>query len=143
MLRQDDYIKAQLVEFSWRQGKEYGSSATPACMIMSVLANRVQAGWGTWMEVLDNVDRYAAAPLVYEGTPELWKPDFTKLLHEVDVIFAGSANHARPFVNRTQQVPCMYWADTRRIETEFFKRKIQGNPDHRIALNQNTLSFYL
>jgi hypothetical protein len=142
LLRQDDYLKALLVQFCWRQGKEYGTSSTPATMIMSVLANRVRAGWGTWQEVLDNVDRYAAAPLVYEGTPEMWKPDFTDLLHKVDLIHAGSLNTAMAFVNRTQQEPCMYWADTRRIETEFFKKKIQGNPEHRLMMNQNTLVFY-
>ena len=109
---------------------------------MSVLANRVRAGWGTWLEVLESVDRYAAAPLVYEGMPDLRDPGFTRLLHEVDLIFAGSKNDALAFVNRTQQEPAMYWADTRRIETEFFKKKIQGNPEHRIIMNQNTLSFY-
>lgn len=142
MLRQDDYIKAHLVLFAWRQGKEYGTSHIPACMIMSVLSNRVKAGWGTWQEVLDNVQKYAAEPLVSEGSPNLWDPCFTRILHEVDLIYAGSANHAMAFVNRTQQEPAMYWADTRRIQSEFFKKKIQDNSDHRIIINQNTLSFY-
>ena len=142
MLRQDDLCKSLLVIFAWRQGLEYGNGHIPACMIMSVLANRVRAGWGTWLEVLDSVDRYAAAPLVYEGTPDLREPGFTRLLHEVDLIYAGSKNDALAFVNRTQQEPAMYWADTRRIETEFFKKKIQGNPEHRIIINQNTLALY-
>lgn len=141
MLRQDDFIKSQIVLFAWRNGNEYGGHVVP-CMIMSVLANRVKAGWGTWLEVLDAVDRYAACPLVYEGTPQLYDPNFTRLLHEVDLIHAGSKNDAMAFYNRTQQEPAMYWADTRRIETPFFKAKIQGNPDHRIVMNQNTFSLY-
>jgi len=142
MLRQDDFVKSQLVLFAWRQGKEYGNHHAPACAIMSVLANRVRAGWGTWLEVLDSVDRYAATTLVYEGTPDLREPGFTRLLHEVDLIFSGSKNDAMAFVNRTQQEPALYWADTRRIDTEFFKKKIQGNPEHRIIMNQNTLALY-
>lgn len=141
MLRQDDFIKSQLVLFGWRQGKEYGGHHVPN-MIMSVLANRVKAGWGTWLEVLDHVDRYAAAPLVYEGTPQLYDPIFTRLLNDVDLIYAGSQNDAVCFVDRTHKEPAMYWADLRHIETEFFKKKIQGNPDHRIIMNQNTFSLY-
>ena len=70
-------------------------------MILSVLANRQRNGWGTWLEVLQNVDRYAAAPLIYEGQPEPWDPNFTRLLQEVDLIYSGAENYAVGYRNRT------------------------------------------
>jgi len=141
MLRADDYVKSMLVQFAWRQGKEYGGHKA-SCMILSVLANRQRNGWGTWLEVLQNVDRYAAAPLIYEGQPELWDPNFTRLLQEVDLIYSGAENYAVGYRNRTEKESALYWADTRRMESEFFKKKIYGNPEHARIGEMNTLALF-
>ena len=140
-------MKGQVVLFAWRQGIEYGKSPKAACMIMSVLANRVKNGWGTWMDVLETAPKYAAHPYVTEGTPDLWDEGFTQLLHEVDTIYAGSQNYALSAPPKNlgyvlPPVPALYWADTRRITTQFFQQKIQFNPEHPRIGDMNTLTLY-
>ncbi len=146
MLRQDDWIKAHIVTFAWRQGAEYGGWKS-AAMIMSVLANRVKAGWGSWIEVYQSIPKYAAHPYIETGMPDLWDESFTNLLHEVDTIYAGTQNYAMsmPPKNLGYQIPpqaALYWADTRRITTPFFKSKIQFNSEHPIIGNMGTLTLY-
>lgn len=141
MLRQDDFVKSQLLMFAWRQGKEYGGHMA-ACMIMSVLANRQRCGWGTWMDIINGVDRYAAHPYITEGTPELWDPNFTRLLQEVDLIYSGAMNYAIGAKNRTEKESALYWADTRRMGSEFFQNKIVGNPEHARIVEMNTLALF-
>jgi hypothetical protein len=146
MLRQDDFVKAQVVLFAWRQGQEYGGWKS-AAMIMSVLANRVKAGWGNWIEVYQTIPKYAAHPYVETGMPDLWDESFTNILHEVDTIYAGTQNYAMsmPPKNLGYAIPpqgALYWADTRRITTPFFKNKIQYNLEHPIIGGMNTLVLY-
>jgi hypothetical protein len=134
LLRQDDYIKSHLVLTGWRWGKEYGGHLAP-CMVMCCLANRVRLGWGTWLEVLDRVPQYAAQTEVPSGTPSIWEPGFVRLLHEVDAIYDGSSTD---YSNGG-----LYWADLRRIDTEFFKQKILGNPtQHPRVADMNSLTIF-
>jgi hypothetical protein len=133
MLRQDDYMKAQLVTIGWRWGLEYGGHLA-SCMIMSCLSNRVRLGWGTWLEVLDRIPTFAAQQDMPTGTPSIWEPNFVRLLHEVEAIFDGSMDYAKG---------ALYWCDTRRIETKFFAEKILGNlEEHPRILEMNTLVFF-
>lgn len=133
MLRQDDYIKSQLVTVGWRHGREYGGHLA-ACMVMSCIANRTRLGWGTWMEVLDRIPNFAATTEMPTGTPQIWEPDFVRLLHEVEAIYDGSMDHSKGAV---------YWADLRRIETPFFKDKILADPvAHPRIAEMNTLACF-
>jgi hypothetical protein len=133
MLRQDDFQKAQLVVTMWRHGREYGGHLA-SCMIGSCLANRVRLGWGSWLEVLDRIPNFAATTEMPTGTPQIWSPEFVRLLHEVEAIYDGTVDHAKGAV---------YWADTRRIETPFFREKIMGQPEsHPRVVDMNTLVLF-
>lgn len=133
MLRQDDFQKSQLVLTGWRHGKEYGGHLA-ACMIMSCLANRVRLGWGNWLEVLDRIPLYAAQKEMPTGTPEIWEPNFVRLLHEVEGIYDGSNDYSKG---------ALYWCDTRRIETDFFKDKIVARrEEHPRVCDMNTLTLF-
>lgn len=133
MLRQDDYIKSHLVLTGWRWGKEYGGHLA-SCMIMSCLANRVRLGWGTWLEVLDRIPVFAAQTEMPTGTPSIWEPNFVRLLHEVEAIYDGSAEYSKGGI---------YWADLRRVETDFFKQKILANPEqHPRIADMNSLAIF-
>lgn len=133
MLRQDDFLKAQLVTAGWLHGKEYGGHLA-SCMVMATLMNRVKAGWGTLLEVIERIPMYAATTELPTGIPSLWEPSFIKLLHEVEGIYDGSV----PDVSKG----ALYWGDTRRIETPFFQNKILGNPDHPRTVDMNSLVFW-
>lgn len=133
MLRQDDYIKSQLVKYGWQAGREYGGHLA-ACMIMSCLANRQRHGWGSWTEVLENIPKFSASLEQPSGTPQIWSPEFVKLLHEVDSIFDGTQDYAKD---------AFYWADTRRIDNPWFKEHITSHMDiHPIVGNMNTLTLF-
>lgn len=131
MLRQDDFCKSQLVLTGWRWGQEYGGHLA-ACMVMSCLSNRVRLGWGSWLETLDRIPLYAATTEMPTGTPSLWEPSFVRLLHEVESAFDGSQDYSKGAV---------YWADTRRIDTTFFKDKILALPEqHPRVVEMNSLA---
>ena len=96
--------------------------------------NRVKRGHGTLLEVIDRIPLYAAENEVPTGTPVVWEPTFLKLLHSVEGIFDGTLDTAKGGI---------YWADLRKIETEFFKEKILKNPDeHPRIVDMNSFSVF-
>jgi hypothetical protein len=142
LLRQDDYQKAKLVTVGWQHGNVYGGHQA-SCIIMSVLANRVRAGWGTWMDVIDNIPKFAAIKEMPTGSPQIWEPNFVRLLHEVDGIYDGSINYAQSKGNTGTPVSAFYWADLRTIETDFFKDKILAYPElHPRIGDMNSLTMF-
>jgi hypothetical protein len=134
LLRQDDYLKSHLVLQGWRWGKEYGGHLA-ACMVMSCVANRVRLGWGNWLEMIDRIPQYAAQQDIPTGTPSIWEPNFVRLLHEVESIFDGSGtDYAKGG---------LYWADLRRVDTDFFRTKILGAPEqHPRVADMNSLVIF-
>ena len=134
MLRQDDFLKSQLVLTGWLYGQQYGGWRA-AAMVMSVLMNRVRLGWGTLLDVLEKMPKYAATEEVPTGRPNIWEPEFVKLLHEVEGIYDGTKDHSSG---------ALYWCDTRSVTTPFFNEKILGDHDaHPMVANMNSLSFFL
>ncbi len=142
MLRQDDFQKAKLVTVGWQHGNVYGGH-TASCMIMSVIANRVRAGWGNWSDVIDNIPKYSAIKEMPSGSPPIWEPSFVKLLHEVEGIYDGSMNYALSKDNVGVKHSAFYWADLRNIETEFFREKIISQPEiHPRIADMNSLTLF-
>jgi hypothetical protein len=118
-----------LVLTSWRHGREYGGTVVPL-IVMSILANRQRLGWGSWLEVIDSIPKFAATADIPTGTPQIWEPTFVRLLHEVEGVFDGSADHSNG---------ALYWCDLRRVETPFFKDRILADPKgHPRAMDQNS-----
>lgn len=103
-------------------------------MIMSVIANRVRHGWGTWLEVIDRVPTFSAQLEQPTGTPTIWEPLFVRLLHEVEGIYDNTRDHAKG---------ALYWADLRRVDNPWFKEKILGNlEEHPRIGDMNTLTLF-
>lgn len=135
MLRQDDYMKGQLVTIGWRYGLEYGGHIA-ATLIMSAIMNRCRLGWGNLLEVLDRIPKFSAEFEVpnRDKIPQIWEPAFIKLLQEVDNIYDGTKDESRG---------ALYWCDTRRIETPFFKEKVIGDlSNHPRVCDMGTLTFF-
>ena len=132
MLRQDDFQKAQLVLTGWRHGREYGGHLA-SCIIMSCLANRQRAGWGNWLDVIDRIPERSATIEQPTGTPLIWEPGFTRLLHEVEAIYDGSQDYAKGAV---------YWFDSAKpVTNPWFQTHILD--EHRIKLgDMNSLMFF-
>lgn len=135
MLRQDDYLKSQLVLTGWRWGKQYGGHLA-ACMIMGCIMNRVRLGWGSVSEVLDRIPNFAATTEMPTGTPSVWEPGFVRLLHEVESIYDGTAED--------YSKGALYWCDTRDVTTAYFKDKILAEPTlHPRVVDMNTLVCFM
>lgn len=134
MLRPDDFVKSQLVLHGWRYGKEYGGHLA-SCMIMGCIANRVRLGWGSWLEILERIPQFAAEETLPTGTPNLWEPGFSRLLHEVESIYDNSGTD--------YSKGGLYWADLRRVDRQWFKDKIlsQSQVHPRIA-DCNSLAIF-
>jgi hypothetical protein len=137
VLKQDDYIKAKLVELGWRFTQYYGNGGHIAGQIvMGCIANRVRAGWGSWLQMLDGVEQFMAENVVPPlKHPSVWDPAFIKLLHVVDGIYDGSIpNPAKDG---------FYWADLGKIDRVWFLEKIvqakdgEGMPRHKRVVDMN------
>ena len=134
MLRQDDYQKAQLVTAGYTYGKEYGGHLA-ACLIMSCLANRQRCGWGTWLDIIQNIYKFSATieQPKFEF-PSIWEASFVRLLHEVDAIYDGSQDHSKGG---------LYWCDLRNVNSPFFKEKIIAMPEiHPRIVEMNSLALF-
>ena len=133
MLRQDDYIKSHLVTLGYNCGKEYGGHLAP-CMIMSCVANRVRLGWGSWLDVINTVPKYAAEENLPIGLPTIWDQNFIRLLTEVEGIFDGSA--------KDLSCGALYWCDTRRVTRKWFLKEISRSDNHPVTADMNSLKFF-
>jgi hypothetical protein len=141
MLKQDDFNKAKLVELGWRFGQSYSGGHIAGQMVMSVIANRVRTGWGSWLDVISRVPVFMAEnelpPLNF---PSVWEGSFVKLLHAVDGVFDGSATDLSK--------GAIYWGDLGHIERNWFLEKIirarksDGTPEHQRVADMNSLSFW-
>jgi hypothetical protein len=141
VLKQDDYIKAKLVELGWRYATFYGGGHLVGQMVMWCIANRVRAGWGSWLQMIDNVGMTIAEneipPLKH---PSVWDAAFVKLLHVVDGIHDGSM----PDLSKGGT----YWADLSKIERPWFRDKIvqarkpDGELVHPRVVDMNSFSIW-
>lgn len=138
-VRQDDFLKSLLVLECWRQGKNFGNQQVPL-MIMGCLANRQRLGWGSFLEVLTKLPKFAATleqPNRNE-VPDIWEPSFIKLLQGVDGVYDGSIPD-----------PAMggvYWADLSKgingITNPWFREKVIESPLHPAVANQGPLTIF-
>ena len=135
MLKQDDYIKAQLVSMGWRFGQAYAGGHMAGQMVMHCIANRVRVGWSSWLQAIERVPQFMAEnelpPLVF---PQVWDPPFVKLLQAVDGIMDGTA----PDLTKG----ALYFCDLAKVERPWFKEKIIHGENHMRVANMNGLNFF-
>ncbi len=145
MLKQDDFIKANLVQMGWRYGQYYSGGHVAGELVMQAIANRVRAGWGSWLQMIDRIPAFMAeSEMPKLEHPSIWEPNFVKLLHVVDGVFDNS------IPDRSKGG--LYWGDLARIEQPWFLDKIvrgqQENfegvmiPAHQRVANMNGLNFW-
>jgi hypothetical protein len=145
MLTQDQYVKGKLVEMGWRFGQSYAGGHIAGEMVMQTLANRVRVGWGSWLQIIDRVPLFMAENEIPKlEHPNIWEPNFVKLLHVVDGIFDNSIPD--------KSKGALYWGDLARIERPWFLEKIvQGTkenfegvliPAHQRVATLNGLCFF-
>jgi hypothetical protein len=121
MVRQDDFLKSLLVLECWRQGKDFGNHQIPL-MIMGCLANRQRLGWGSFLDIVKGVKKFSATLELpnRDEFPDIWEPNFVKLLHAVDGVYDGSIGDPA--------LGGLYWADLSKgragVTNPWFREKI-------------------
>ena len=119
---------------AWRQGKDLGIQ--PCMMIAGCIVNRQRLGWGQWFDVLAAIPKFSA--LLEQPNrdvfPDVWEPNFIKLLHAVPAFMDGSMPDPA--------FGGLYWADTKHITNPWFKEKILGSPLHTACANQNSFTVF-
>lgn len=139
MVRQDDFMKSMLVLECWRQGKDFGNHQIPM-MIMGCLANRQRLGWGSYLDILKGVPKFSATleQPNRDQFPDIWEPNFVKLLHAIDGIYDGSIPDP--------SIGGIYWADLSQgkkgITHEWFLKKIIEHPAHSACANQGPFTIF-
>jgi len=109
-------------------------------MIAGCLSNRVRLGWGSWLEVIKKVAHFSATleQPNRDQLPDIWEPNFIKLLHSIDGIYDGSI--ADPALGG------IYWADLSKgikgITNPWFVEKILNSPAHTQCANQGPFTIF-
>ena len=89
----ENYIKAQLVQFSVNEAYSEGA-ASAVLAVAQVLKNRVDAGWhgGDWMKVIETAPEYVGTE--QENPPEINPRDplFRQILLSIDDVYYGTAD---------------------------------------------------
>ena len=120
MTRSEDYIKMQMIEQAWKFASHFGG-AENMFGVLHIIKNREKAGWGTYLHVLDTMDKWEAAPPVTKTHPDVWNRNFVKLLGEIDGI-----------CDDTRKDPTnggLYFADTTNITSDWFLKHVARNPE--------------
>lgn len=85
----DTYIRAQMARFAIEEGARHGGTRNMLA-IAYVLRNRVFAGWGDWVQVVQRAGEKranAANGWVVAEIPNLRHPDVRILLNQIDAIY--------------------------------------------------------
>jgi hypothetical protein len=127
-MTQKDVDRVMLVRYAAFEAGPRGSLEEMKA-ICYCLRNRVRAGWGEWMDVIETADEHRA-----NEPNELIRIDhnsraYQRLLHEVDDIYFGhSSNYGDgPTLEDTlceKQRPCFYWMYLNRPIRQWFKDTI-------------------
>jgi hypothetical protein len=120
----ENYIKGKLVQFAVREAYHYGGWDCMAA-VAQVIANRVQAGWGEWSQVID-----AAPDFVGTLTEPPLKIDprslaFRKMLMLVDDIYHGVADDSN--INITDdrgELTSLYYCNLNELNRPWFQEHI-------------------
>lgn len=132
--RFENVIRAELALVAWRWGRSYGGSQAMS-MVAQCLANRHRKGWGTFLQIIERIPKFAATLEMPIGFPDTWDRAFLKLLTEIDSITDGTSKDT---TNGS-----LYFGDLNNITNDWFLTEIcrSGN-HHRVADCAGTLVFW-
>lgn len=121
----ETYTRAQLARFSAEQGASYGG-VNNMLAIAFILRNRVFAGWGTWLDVVEAADlKLANKTAGREDLAQVFKSGSGRiLLNRIDEIYARA---------EVEDITggALWWVDpSRPIEAWFVKEVMQRPLEH-------------
>jgi hypothetical protein len=130
----EQYIKAQLAALAWREGYEQGG-VNNSLAVAFVIKNRVRAGWGEWLELIQRHETWSAYnhnELDHKSHPDPREPDFQRLLQQIDGIYDGSLQDKLTVAPKTKEGegrPGLYYGHLNKITREWFLENIVRKPE--------------
>jgi hypothetical protein len=119
----ENYIKARLVEFAVNEAYHHGGVES-MCAVAQVLANRVNAGWGEWKEVLDKATDYSGT-IVDPPTIDPRDATFRRMLTLVDDIYHGIADDSNVNIEDDRgKLTALYYADLNDLGRNWFRENV-------------------
>jgi hypothetical protein len=101
---------------------------------MGTIMNRVRLGWGNVATVIHSFPQTAANSEPEDSIPQIWEPNFVRLLHECESIFDSSQDYSKG---------ALYFCDTALPISEWFQTKILDAKDiHPCVGDMNSFRFY-
>lgn len=137
-MTQKDVDRVMLVRYAVQEVGKRGSLEQMKA-VCYCLRNRVRAGWGEWVDVLQSADEHRGNEPM-ELTPiDINNRAYQRLLHDVDDIYFGHSGMGQE--GRTledalcdKERPCFYWLFLNRPTRQWFKETIaddrQNHPSH-------------
>jgi len=130
----DAYVRAMMVRFAVEEGQKYGGTNNMLA-ILHVIRNRVMAGWGDWLDVVE------AAPLKRgnispPAAPNMRLGDVRIVLNRVDEIYQKTDT-----VDLTGGA--LFYVDPGQPMNDWFRREVIEKPDaHRRTAHIGPVWFY-
>jgi hypothetical protein len=125
----ENFIKAKLVQYAVNEAYHHGG-IQGMLAVAQVLANRVQAGWGEWNEVIDTAPRYVGTIIEPPSKIDPRDVTFRRMLTMIDDIYHGTSDDTNVNVedDRGKQY-ALYYAELNRIDRSWFLENISSQPD--------------
>jgi hypothetical protein len=139
----ENYIKARLVSFVIAEGYRYGGTDTMLA-IAQVIKNRVEAGWGDWLTVIETAPQYAGT--VHAPQPPIEPRDLTfrKLLAEIDNVYYGTADDSAVNVEGEDgKAVSLYYCEMHNLNRDWFRQNVTANlQEHPRIAQVSQLTFF-
>ena len=132
----ETYIRAQLARIAIEEAARHGGTNHMSAVMM-VLRNRVFAGWGTWLDVVEraqlkraneNVPAQDASMILRSGTGRI-------VLSRVDEIYSRTDIE-------DLTAGALFWVDMQLPITAWFKKEVIDRPDDHPRVAQNFPVWY-
>jgi len=119
MTRSENFVKDMMVMCAWRYASHLGVEHMLG--VLHVIKNRQKAGQGTYLHIIDTMDKWHAAPPTTKTSPDVWDRNLLRLLNEVDRI-----------VDDTRPDPtngATYFGETTNITSSWFLENVARSTD--------------
>jgi hypothetical protein len=138
----ENFIKAKLLEFAAREAFHFGGTDA-MCAVAQVIYNRVQAGWGDWLQVINTADKFqgtATDPFTVDPKDM----SFRRMLVLIDSIYHGLGEDGCGVNIATEQGDkrALYYADLKNLNCPWFRENILRKDAHRYLASVAQLSFF-
>ncbi len=134
-MTQKDVDRVMLVRYAVQEAGERGSLEQMKA-ICYCLRNRVRAGWGEWMEVIESAGEHLANMPPEPLNIKLDSRAYQRLLHDVDDIYFGHSSAGYEEGQTLEDTlcdkerPCFYWLFLNRPKRQWFTDNIATDKEN-------------